>query len=123
MKTLLCIAVCCCAGIAGAQEKEKGLDAGRLMSKDANKDGKLSKEELGEKFWQRVAEKDANGDGMLDTKEIASLPAKGRAARTRNGEGRPGGASEAFQVREFKGTNGHTLRYSLYIPSGAADAP
>jgi predicted peptidase len=123
MKTILCIAVCCCAGIASAQEKEKGLDAGRLMSKDANKDGKLSKEELGEKFWQRAAGQDANGDGMLDAKEIASLPAKGKAGRTRTGEGRPGGASEAFEVREFKGTNGHTLRYSLYIPSGAADAP
>ncbi|HMC11920.1 MAG TPA: prolyl oligopeptidase family serine peptidase [Pirellulaceae bacterium] len=30
---------------------------------------------------------------------------------------RPGGANESFVVREFRGTNGHTLRYSLFVPA------
>jgi predicted peptidase len=29
---------------------------------------------------------------------------------------RPGGANASFEVREFRGTNGHTLRYSLFVP-------
>src|SRR5436190_23654505 len=78
MKTILCIVVCCCAGLASAQEKVKGLNVERLMSKDANKDGKLSKEELGEKFWKRSAGQDANGDGVLDAKEIEGLRDKSK---------------------------------------------
>ena len=99
--------------------QEKPGKAGRLMSKDSNKDGKLSKEELGEQFWQRAAGQDANGDGQLDAQEIGALQSKER------GKGapqvRPGGANAAFTVREFKGSNSHTLRYSLFIPANKAD--
>jgi predicted peptidase len=39
---------------------------------------------------------------------------------------RPGGANATFAVREFRGSNGHTLRYSLFLPiakdSDKADA-
>src|SRR5262245_12984642 len=38
--------------------------------------------------------------------------ARGQEAATR----RPGGANESFAVSEFRGTNGHTLRYSLFVP-------
>lgn len=31
---------------------------------------------------------------------------------------RPGGANGSFTIREFKGTNGHTLRFSLFVPPG-----
>ena len=30
---------------------------------------------------------------------------------------RPGGANASFAVREFRGSNGHTLRYSLFVPA------
>jgi poly(3-hydroxybutyrate) depolymerase len=29
---------------------------------------------------------------------------------------RPGGANASFAVREFRGSNGQTLRYSLFVP-------
>jgi predicted peptidase len=123
MKTILCIAACLWVGLVTAQvkEKEKGIDVERLMSKDANEDGKLSKEELGEKFWQRAAGQDANGDGVLDAKEIEALQGKG--GRRKDGQARPGGASAAFEVREFKASNGQILRYSLFVPPGKTDAP
>jgi predicted peptidase len=35
---------------------------------------------------------------------------------------RPGGANASFAVREFKGSNGHTLPYSLFVPAGEAAA-
>jgi predicted peptidase len=31
---------------------------------------------------------------------------------------RPGGANASFDVREFKGSNGHTIRFSLFVPPG-----
>jgi predicted peptidase len=34
-------------------------------------------------------------------------------------ERRPGGANTSFAVREFKGSNGQTLRYSLFVPTPA----
>lgn len=51
----------------------KNLNTDRLMSKDTNKDGRLSREELGEPFWQRAAGQDANGDGFLDAMELQAL--------------------------------------------------
>jgi predicted peptidase len=95
-----------------AQEKQK---FDRLQSADANKDGKLSKEELGEKFWSRAAGFDANGDGVLDEKEVAAMQEKGQRGR-KEVQSRPGGANTAFEVREFKGTNGQVIRYSLFVP-------
>lgn len=41
---------------------------------------------------------------------------KGKRGRERAASARPGGVTEAFQVREFKGSNGQTLRYSLFVP-------
>jgi len=122
MKTLSTLAVWfLCVALVAAQGKEKGLDTERLMSKDANKDGKLSKEELGEKFWARAAGQDADGNGVLDGKELEALASKGE--RKKDGQARPGGANAAFEVREFKGSNGHTLRYSLYIPATKPESP
>lgn len=117
MKSTLIITLCWVSLLAMAQDK--GINTERLMSKDTNKDGKLSKEELGEQFWQRAAGQDANGDGVLDPAEIAALQGKkGKRAE----QARPGGANAAFQVREFKGTNGHMLRYSLFVPAQKTDA-
>ncbi|WP_146850718.1 prolyl oligopeptidase family serine peptidase [Brevifollis gellanilyticus] len=112
MKTCLTLALVLAAAFGFAQEKPGKND--RLISKDSNKDGKLSKEELGEQFWQRAAGQDANGDGLLDAQEIAALQSKARGKGTP--QARPGGANAAFTVREFKGSNGHTIRYSLFVP-------
>lgn len=101
-----------------AVAQDKGINIERLMTKDANKDGKLSKEELGAQFWQRSSGQDANGDGVLDPAEIAAMQGK-KGRRTE--QARPGGANAAFEVREFKGTNGQTLRYSLFVPKEKAD--
>ncbi|MFN0075156.1 MAG: prolyl oligopeptidase family serine peptidase [Prosthecobacter sp.] len=117
MKATLIITLSLFGVIAAAQDK--GINSERLMSKDTNKDGKLSKEELGDKFWQRAAGQDANGDGALDATEIAAMEGKkGKRAE----QARPGGANAAFQVREFKGTNGQTLRYSLFVPTQKTDS-
>lgn len=94
-----------------AQQKDK---FARLQTMDANKDGKLSKEELGAQFWSRASGFDANGDGVLEAAEIAAMQEKGR--RGKDEQSRPGGANAAFDVREFKGTNGQTIRYSLFVP-------
>ncbi len=96
---------------ATAQQTDK---FARLQSMDANKDGKLSKEELGEQFWSRASGYDANGDGVLDATELTAMQEKGR--RGKEQQSRPGGANAAFEVREFKGSNGQTIRYSLFVP-------
>lgn len=118
MKTFLTIIMCSVSLVAVAQDK--GINTERLMSKDTNKDGKLSKQELGEQFWKRATGQDANGDGVLDQTELSAMEGKkGRRAE----QERPGGANAAFQTREFKGTNGETLRHSLFVPAQKSDAP
>lgn len=119
MSTRLILFLSSISVIALAQDK--GINSDRLMTKDANKDGRLSKEELGEQFWKRAAGQDANGDGVLDEKEIVAMQAKGRGGKGE--QVRPGGANAAFQVREFKGTNGETLRYSLFVPEKKPESP
>lgn len=103
-----------------AAEENKSRD--RLIAKDTNKDGKLSREELGERFWKRVSGQDANGDGVLDEAELAALQAKGKDKRDDGGKGRPGGANAAFTVREFRASNGQTLRFSLFVPAKKQEA-
>jgi len=97
-----------------ALAKDDGINADRLMTKDTNKDGKLSKEELGEQFWKRSSGFDANGDGVLDAKELEAMVGKGRRGKPE--QARPGAANAAFDVREFKATDDQTLRYSLFVP-------
>ena len=99
----------------------KDLDTERLWTKDANKDGKLSKEELGDKLWKRMSAQDANGDDALDAREAEAMSKKGR--RGKEAQEQPGGANLSFQVREFKATNGQALRYSLFVPTVKGEAP
>jgi predicted peptidase len=111
---LICFAILILlTGLASAAEK-RGLNIERLMQEDLNRDGKLSKEEAGERFWARAAAQDANGDGILDAAEIAAL----LSGKERVGadQARPGGANLAFEVKEFQASNHETLRYSLYVP-------
>jgi len=81
-----------------------------LLSADKNKDGKLTPDEVSPALWKRLAAFDANGDGALSAEELAAADKKG-------GEGRkPGGATAAFEVRQFKAENGRALEYSLFVP-------
>src|SRR6188768_272895 len=34
---------------------------------------------------------------------------------------RPGGANASFAIREFRGSNNQTIRFSLFTPSGRGD--
>ncbi len=82
----------------------------RLEKLDANGDGKVDRDEVSEAVWKRIAAHDTNGDGVLSGEELDSL--KGKASESR----RPGGATSAFEVREFQASNTQTLRYSLFTP-------
>lgn len=58
----------------------------RLMERDANKDGKLNAEELGERSARLLETGDKNGDGSLDAEELKAV-AESMAARFREGGG------------------------------------
>lgn len=67
----------------------------RIMSFDANKDGKLSKKELPERMQRIIERNDANKDGVLDKAELEKVAAQFGQAREGAGEGRgrgPGGS-------------------------------
>jgi len=49
---------------------------------------------------------------------LLATPGRGQEKSAR----RPGGADASFAVREFKGSNGHTLRYSLFMPPNQGPA-
>lgn len=119
MKTQ-CVAVVwglVCVAMAAAQAPRAGLSLERLHAADRNRDGSLSQDELGESLWKRLAGFDTDGDGKLDTRELAALAdVKGAASKD---ERRPGGANASFTIREHKASNGHTLRYSLFVPTDA----
>ena len=117
MKSIPLYALLCLPGLAFSAETS-GINVERLMSKDLNEDGRLSKEELGARFWERAASQDANADGMLDAKEVEALVGKGRRGDKR--QARPGGANAAFVVKELQASNGQILRYSLFVPAEVA---
>jgi hypothetical protein len=66
---------------------------------DKNKDGKLSADELGERFSQRMKDLDKNGDGVLDKAELEAMTRGfgrggqqgGQQGGTRGGGNRGGG--------------------------------
>ena len=60
----------------------------RLMSHDANKDGKLSADELPEKMAKIMARADNNNDSSLDSDELKAFVADraGRAEKTAAGK-------------------------------------
>lgn len=69
----------------------------RILQRDANGDGMLSKDELpGPMADQIFSEGDANGDGMLDHDELKAFLAKRAAAQP---GGRPGGVEPGRKVQ------------------------
>ena len=62
----------------------------RIMSNDADGDGKISKEEAPERLQQRFDNIDANGDGYLEESELQQMM-QGFGNRQGRGPGNPGG--------------------------------
>lgn len=86
----------------------------RFKQADKNGDGKLSRQEMSKKLWERVRNFDADDDGFLSPKEMAASGVGGEKTQKR-----PGGANTSFDVRSFRGSNGHSIPYSLYSPKNA----
>ena len=64
----------------------------RMMSFDANHDGKLAKEEVTDERLQRLFERaDADKDGVVTKEELTTLAGQIQAERQQNGAGGPGG--------------------------------
>ena len=85
------------AGAAGGQRGPGGRGPGgaggflsRIMSNDADGDGKISKEEAPERVQQRFDSIDANGDGYLEESELQQMM-QGFGNRQGRGPGNPGG--------------------------------
>ncbi|MBC7821694.1 MAG: prolyl oligopeptidase family serine peptidase [Planctomycetaceae bacterium] len=97
-----------------AQKKSAAAKAERIQDLDANDDGKTSRDEVSATVWKRIAAHDTNADGVLSGEELEGL--KGKQSETR----RPGGATSAFEVREFQASNKQTLRYSLFTTKNVA---
>lgn len=73
--------------------------AARMLERsDANKDGELSADELGERGTRMLETGDANKDGKLDTDELLKL-AENMRAQFGNRGGRPGGERPAGEGR------------------------
>jgi len=120
MSGLIAVPLCLVTlGLAPTRAVDEESRRDRLADKDTNKDGRLSRAELGEQFWKRAVGFDIDGDGTLDEQELPAMLAKGR--RGAKEQARPGGANVAFAVREFRASNGQTLRFSLFVPAERHD--
>lgn len=59
----------------------RGNRAERMMRRDTNKDGKISKEEAPEPMQERFDDFDTNDDGFLDKDELEAMDGRGRGKR------------------------------------------
>lgn len=108
------------AAPGGGQGAQEFVD--RLMANDANKDGKLSRDELPGQFGERLlAQGDANGDGFLDRAELTAMGGRwgGERGGGQGGFG-PGGASFEAGMRQA-GRGLRALKESA-LDSGSAAA-
>ena len=70
----------------------RGRFFGRLLENDRNKDGKLSRDEVPERFLRRFEFMDSNGDGFIEREEMEQM-----ASRFGGGRGPERGMAERFQ--------------------------
>lgn len=102
----------------------------RVMSFDANKDDRISRDELPERMQELIARGDTNADAALDSNEIRALVTAASAERVRVGfrlppsEGWPGVVkdlklSAEKQERAFAIVTGHPVPRDVKDPSGS----
>ena len=79
-------------GAPGDGERRTRRDPAQFFAEaDKNSDGKLTKDELPERFGERMMRADANGDGALTKEELEQAR---RNRRNRSGDGPPRGEGE-----------------------------
>lgn len=74
-----------------------------LQRLDKNEDGKLSKDEVPERLWDRLSRLDANEDGMVTKDELAKMIGQGRQARRARGN-RPPATEQPSARKELNKT-------------------
>ncbi len=77
-----------------------GFSADRIMRLDADQDGKVTKEELPERFQRVLDRADANDDGAIDREEAEKLAAAMGRFQRQGPEGRPGGPPRPGDIIE-----------------------
>jgi len=83
-------------GRRGGQPADPGAFVDRIMQQDANGDGKVSREEMGEGPGARIFEgADANTDGFLDKAEIEKFFSERRGGGNRQGQPQAPGVGPA----------------------------
>lgn len=74
--------------------------AARLMSFDANGDGRVTRAELPEQLRQRFNRMDSNSDGAIDADEARALARRGRPGHPRSLSGQVGGTDTREESHE-----------------------
>jgi hypothetical protein len=77
-----------------------GFSADRIMRLDADEDGKVTEEELPERFQRILQRADANDDGAIDREEAEKLAAAMERLQRERPEGRPGGPPRPEEIVE-----------------------
>ena len=84
-----CVLLISCDVFAqGGGGRRRGMNVARMLERfDSNKDGKLTKEEVGAgRMWDRIARADKDGDDIVTKKEMESMGGGGGGGRGRSGE-------------------------------------
>jgi hypothetical protein len=76
-------------GPAGSCDKPHGDPGKRFEAADKNKDGFLTKDEVGERRWARISVADANKDGKVSKAELEKARADGKLGHHKHPGGKP----------------------------------
>jgi hypothetical protein len=104
-------------GPGGGQRFDPAQQADQLMAGDANKDGKLAKDEVPGPFAERAFDRaDANKDGFLDKRELTSFfqaGASGRGGQAGGAGAPPAGGPGAGAPPEGRAQRGPTFEAGM----------
>jgi hypothetical protein len=75
-------------GPAGNCDKSHRDPGKRFDAADKNKDGFLTKDEVGERKWARISVADSNQDGKVSKAELDKARADGKLGRHKPGQGK-----------------------------------